>query len=227
MLTRATIDRRAVWQRIAPALHEAPSDGIACVACELVAPKSHRTCPRCGARLHHRKQFAMMRSSALVAAGFLLLPVANYFPATTLWEIGRPQPHTVLAGIKLLFRSGYAPVGLLIFTTSLALPLLKLSALTWFLVSTRRASQANLRFRTKSYRLISNLGRWSNIDPFTVMIFVPMVQFRPLAHIDIGRGAPAFVAVIVLSMVAVRLFDPRLMWDTASRADPASSVENC
>ncbi len=29
-------------------------------------------------------------------------------------------------------------------------------------------------------------------------------------------GSPAFMAVVVLSMLAARLFDPRLMWDTAA-----------
>jgi paraquat-inducible protein A len=223
VLARATIDRRAVWRRIAVPPSQGSADGIACIACNL-APAHGRRCPRCDAPLRRRKPFALMRTNALLLAAFLLLPVANYFPASTLWEAGRAHPHTIFDGVRLLFARGYAPVGVLIFCTSIALPLVKLLVLTWFLVSARLGSRRALLFRTRLYRAMSNLGRWSNIDPFTVMIFVPMVQFGSLARIDIGMGAPAFLAVIVISMIAIRLFDPRLMWDAVSGTETASPV---
>ena len=53
------------------------------------------------------------------------------------------------------------------------------------------------------------------LDPFAVMIFVPMGQFGQLAHISVMGGCPAFLATVVLSMLALQLFDPRLMWDAA------------
>jgi paraquat-inducible protein A len=39
------------------------------------------------------------------------------------------------------------------------------------------------------------------------------MQGAPLLKVGAGKGAPAFLAVIVLTMFAVRAFDPRLMWD--------------
>ena len=45
------------------------------------------------------------------------------------------------------------------------------------------------------------------------------MQFGPLASVYVGKGALAFLAVVVLTMFAARLFDPRLMWD-AAEAEP-------
>ena len=69
--------------------------------------------------------------------------------------------------------------------------------------------------KTRVYRLIVEIGRWSNVDVFTIAIFLPLMQFGSLLSVHAGTGAPAFLAVIVLTMFAVRFFDPRLMWDNA------------
>jgi paraquat-inducible protein A len=65
------------------------------------------------------------------------------------------------------------------------------------------------------YRLIDEIGRWSNVDVFTIAVFVPLLQFGALATASASAGAPAFILVVVFTMLATRLFDPRLMWDAA------------
>jgi paraquat-inducible protein A len=42
---------------------------------------------------------------------------------------------------------------------------------------------------------------------------VGLVQFGALATVYPGPGAIAFAAVVILTMLAARSFDPRLMWD--------------
>ena len=67
--------------------------------------------------------------------------------------------------------------------------------------------------------MIDELGRWSNVDVFTIVIFAPMIQFGTLATASAGVGGVCFILVVALTMVASRVFDPRLMWDAAlSRA---------
>jgi paraquat-inducible protein A len=46
-------------------------------------------------------------------------------------------------------------------------------------------------------------------------ILVALVQFGTLASVYPGPGAIAFAAVVILTMLAARSFDPRLMWDNA------------
>jgi paraquat-inducible protein A len=65
------------------------------------------------------------------------------------------------------------------------------------------------------------------IDIFMESILVALVQFGQLASVYPGPGAIAFAAVVILTMLAARSFDPRLMWDNAARraeAEPAPTV---
>jgi paraquat-inducible protein A len=41
------------------------------------------------------------------------------------------------------------------------------------------------------------------------------LQFGILTTVDPGPGIASFAAVVVLTMIAARAFDPRLMWDAA------------
>jgi paraquat-inducible protein A len=55
------------------------------------------------------------------------------------------------------------------------------------------------------------------VDPLTIACFVPVLQFNAL--ID-GHAEPAvvpFSAVVILTTLAVQLFDPRRMWDAAEK----------
>lgn len=215
MLTRACLDRRAVWRLIARPHIDPGADCIGCTTCDLVLPARliGGRCPRCQARLYRRKPRAMLRCRALVIAGWALLPVSNFFPMSAYYELGVPHPHTIFAGIMLLFDNGYAPLGVLIFCTSIGIPVFKLVGLTWFMNSVRHHSTRRLNLKTRVFRVVHAIGRWSNLDPFTVLVFAPMVQFGGIAHIQVHGGSPAFLAVVVISMLAARSFDPRLMWD--------------
>lgn len=74
-----------------------------------------------------------------------------------------------------------------------------------------------LRLKTRLHRFIDELGRWSNVDVFTVAIFIPLIRFGDLASSRAAPGSMAFTLVVFLTMIASRVFDPRLMWDAAER----------
>jgi paraquat-inducible protein A len=219
MLCRATLDRRSVWRAFrcdatAPPVGE---DAISCTACDLVlaASADDERCPRCAARLHARKPSSAMRTLALAIAALALYVPANVFPMNTNIEVGREVDYRIVDGVEDLFHAGFWPLGILIFCTSIAIPLLKIIGLGWCLASIRRRSSKALIVKTKLYRLIDEIGRWSNVDVFTIVIFVPMIQFGGLATASAGIGGVAFIAVVTLTMIASRIFDPRLMWDAA------------
>ena len=220
MVTHAALDRRSVWRRIAPE-RELPEGipAISCTCCDLLLPISEesRRCPRCGARIYARKPNSTMRTTALVLAGFVLYGPANLYPMSNLVRFGDVRGRTIYAGIEELIHAHLWPLAILIFMTSISIPVLKLVGLTWFLVSIRRRTARGLVARTKLHRVIDAVGRWSNIDVFTIAVFAPLMQFGQLATVHAGRGAVAFLAVVVLTMIASRAFDPRLMWDAAER----------
>lgn len=226
MLSRAVLDKRTVWRAIEV---DQPPLGLnepvlSCTACDLVLPLAAEgsRCPRCRARLHARKPDAIIRTLALIVAGFVLFAPANVYPMSTDLQLGVLVPHRIIDGIRELYEAGLWPLGILIFCTSIAIPFVKLAGLAWFLLSIRRRSRKRLRFKTRLYRFIDEIGRWSNTDVFTIAVFLPLLQFGQIISTRAALGAPAFILVVVITMLASRAFDPRLMWD-AARPSPAAA----
>jgi paraquat-inducible protein A len=219
MLSRAALDSRAVWRALSPDSAAPPKDqpALACGFCDLVLPASAEgsPCPRCELTLRARKPDSMVRTTALVIAGYALLFPANIYPMSVDRQLGVLVPHRIVDGIRELFQAHLWPLGVLIFCTSIAIPLLKLVGLSWFLLSVWRGSRERLVLKTRLFRLIDEIGRWSCIDVFTIAIFLPLMQFDGMVSTDAATGAPAFLLVVVLTMFASHAFDPRLMWDAA------------
>jgi paraquat-inducible protein A len=63
--------------------------------------------------------------------------------------------------------------------------------------------------------MVEFIGRWSMLDIYVVALTVTLVQVGTLASIEVGPGALAFGAVVVVTMIAARTFDARLIWDAA------------
>jgi len=220
MLSRAALDRRTVWRAVGGE-RPAPAAGaaISCTVCDLVLPAHLEgdRCPRCRTLLSARKLDAITRVAALILAGGVLYFPANLFPMSTDIQLGAPTPHRIVDGVRELVQAGLWPLAVLIFCTSIAIPVLKLVGLGWLAMSVQRRSAAHLVFKTKVYRLIDEIGRWSCVDVFTIAVFVPLMHFEPLVATAAAPGATAFVLVVVLTMAASRAFDPRLVWDAARR----------
>jgi paraquat-inducible protein A len=219
MTTRAVLDRRTIWRALAPERPPPPGDApaVACTVCDMVvaAELEGGRCPRCRARLTARKPNAVVYTVALTSAALLLYLPANIYPMSTDMQLGESVPHRIIDGIRELFQAGLWPLGVLIFCASIAIPMLKIAGLGWFVLSIRLRSRRHLRLKCRLYRFIDEIGRWSNVDVFTIAVFVPLLQFGALATARAATGAPAFILVVVLTMLATRLFDPRLMWDAA------------
>jgi len=57
------------------------------------------------------------------------------------------------------------------------------------------------------------VGHWSMLDVYVVVLLGGVVQFGRVASVQPEPGLLAFAAVVVLTMLAARAFDPRLIWD--------------
>ena len=216
-----------VWDRIADPRPYAAHPGEewdVCRSCRLVVARRLSArgsgaprCPRCGALLASRAPASLAVTLAMMLAALILYLPANVLPALTIERFGRTETHTILSGIEELARLGMWPLALIVFFASIVVPLAKLVSLGWFLVAIGRRSAALLRERTALYRLIDFVGRWSNIDVFVVSMLAALLQFGTLATVDPEAGITCFAAVVVLTMMATRAFDARLMWDAALR----------
>jgi paraquat-inducible protein A len=96
---------------------------------------------------------------------------------------------------------------------------LKLICLAYLLISVRVRSRWRLKDRTLIYRIVEAVGRWSMVDVFVIAVLVALVQLGSVAGITPDVGIVAFASVVVLTMIAALVFDPRLMWDAAGAND--------
>jgi paraquat-inducible protein A len=206
----------------------AASLGLAgCHDCGLVSRLAGHegTCPRCGSALHLRKPDSLGRAWALVIASYILYIPANVLPIMETSSLFGAQSDTILSGVVFLWHSGSWDLALIVFVASVVVPLSKLFALTWLLLAVRRRPVTQPLQKTRLYRLIELVGKWSMLDIYVVALLATVVKFHSLANITAAPGAVAFGAVVILTMLAAQAFDPRLIWDAAERRDAPAGPE--
>jgi paraquat-inducible protein A len=228
---QAALDPDLVWSRIRlPARMMAPprpgEAHLSCDVCELIVRPADALreadalrCPRCTDILHPRKPMSLQRTWALLLAAMIFYVPANLLPIMTVTSFGRTQSDTIMSGVWFMIEHDMWPLAAVIFTASIVVPLLKLLILLFLLASVQTRSRWRPRERTRLYRIVEAIGRWSMVDVYVVTILVALVRLGNLATVQAELGAVFFCAVVVLTMLAAMSFDPRLIWDALEQAD--------
>lgn len=189
---------------------------VGCHVCGLVTRRAeaHRArCPRCHATLHLRKVDSVARTWALLIAALVCYVPANVLPVMRTTSLGYTQTDTIFSGIVYLFTHGQWPLGLIVFMASMFVPVAKILLLGFLLVSVQRRWRWRVADRTRIYRVVEYVGRWSMVDVYVVTVLAALVYMGNLARVVPEAGVVFFGAVVVLTMLAAITFDPRLMWD--------------
>ncbi|BCL62822.1 paraquat-inducible protein A [Desulfomarina profundi] len=189
-------------------------NGLAlCHTCHKLSPSHLVTCPRCGDRLHSRKNQSIPRTWALVLTSALFLVPANLLPIMRVDLFGIPDRSTILDGIIYFFHNGSWFIGMIIFTASILVPVFKIVGLLILLLSTRPCSRRFLRKKTKMFHFIAFIGRWSMLDIFVIALLSALVDFGFFSSVQAAPAATYFCLVVAATMGAAITFDPRIMWD--------------
>ena len=218
LISRATLDKKAVWRTIMPQPElSVDHPTLSCESCELLVPadQERRPCPRCGARLEARRKDAVARAAAFTLAALVFYAPANILPIATIPINLQPTAYNIIGGVHDLIESGLYGLAGLVFLASFLIPIAKLTAIAWFVYSVRAHSRRRLATKTRLYQLVDEIGRWSMVDPLTIACFVPVVRFNTLLTARADDAAPFFTGVVVLTILAAKSFDPRLMWDVS------------
>lgn len=171
------------------------------------------SCPRCNATLYPRKPNALRRTWALVIASAILYIPANVLPVTHTTYLGSTQSDTILSGVIYFMTDGSWFIALVIFVASIVVPAMKIVVLSFLLITIRLRSAWRPEERTRLFRLLTAVGRWSMVDIFVITVTTALLRMGLIASIDAGIGIFFFGAVVVLTMFAAETFDPRLIWD--------------
>ena len=187
-----------------------------CHTCGLLmrlAPGKHGRCPRCNDNVHLRKTNSIRNTWALLLSAIAMYLPANVLPIMSVTSLGSTQSDTIMSGVIYFLKHGDWPLALIIFVASVLVPLLKMIALVYLLLTVQRKSPLRKNQRTRLYRITELVGRWSMVDVFVVALLAALVQVGELATIEPAAGAVAFASVVILTMLAAMAFDPRLIWD--------------
>jgi paraquat-inducible protein A len=202
------------------ALTAAQAGLVACETCGLlsrpVSAVEPGYCPRCGAELVGRRHHSIQHTWALVIAAAICYIPANVLPVLSTTTLGSADADTIIGGVVFLYTSGSWPLALIVLIASVMVPLGKLIALTYLLITVQRGSLTSNHERTRLYRMVEIIGRWSMLDVFVDTFTVALVQLQPLMSVAPGPGVLFFAAVVVLTMIAAESFDPRLIWDSGA-----------
>ena len=193
---------------------------VACDACGLAQQANFEgerlSCLRCSSPMQFRKSNSINRTWALVIAAYVLIIPANLMPVMDTGSLFGTENDTIFGGVVFLWNSNSQILAIILFCASIVIPFAKLFSLTFLLISIRRHSTWKPEFRARLYRIVEMIGRWSMIDVYVATMLTALVQFGNLLSIRAGIGAIAFATVVVLTILAARSFDPRLIWDAAN-----------
>ncbi len=183
-----------------------------CSKCGYHQPQQRRYCHVCGSPLYHRRPQSLSTSLAFLLAALILYVPANLLPIMISSNPLVTEISTILDGILFMWRSGDRLIAVIIFCASVIVPIVKILALMVLLYSVHRTPLFGPVRLTALYRISEWIGRWSMVDIFVITIL--MSAFRtPLARVVPGPAAVYFCLVVLLTMLAVHYFDPRLIWD--------------
>ncbi len=181
-----------------PVLRSAMQEGIAlCEVCGLLVRPPNATepgfCPRCEAALEFRRPNAIQRTWALIVAAAICYLPANILPVMISGGMGKEEEDTIISGVILLYNTGSWHLALIVLIASVMIPLAKLIALAYLLITVQRGTARNNRDRAKLYCLVEIVGRWSMLDVFVATYIVALIQLQPLMAVLPGQGCCSLV----------------------------------
>lgn len=168
-------------------------------------------CIRCGSVIHQHKRNAIERTLAFAMAGLVFFFLANTFPFLAI-KIGAQIRHTTLiTGIKELYLQGMQVIAILVFLTTVLVPLTQMLCMLYILVPLKYGRIPKQLPRV--FRFLQSLQPWSMMEVFMVGILVSVVKLAKMAKIIPGIAVFSFLALIfVLAAMTVSL-DAHQIWE--------------
>lgn len=181
-------------------------------------------CPRCDTRIPTRRRPSLQWTWALLITAAILYIPANTYPIMETVSMGESQASTIAGGVVILWENGSWPVAMVIFIASLLVPIVKILTLTWLCLVAGKPWPGGHQLQHRLYQLTEFIGRWSMVDVFVVAILVALIRGGAMMSVYPGPAALAFCGVVVLTMLAARSFDPKLIWANAD-LEPDAAFE--
>lgn len=190
-----------------------------CKVCRQLNSSDLTHCHRCEAELQVRDYSSLQKSWALLITAAILLVPANIYPITMLTNQGQVRHDTIFSGILHLVHSDMLPIAVIVFTASILVPWIKIIGLSIYLCAISFDIPISKKKLMVGFHIIEWIGRWSMLDLFVISITVALVNMGQLLDAKPAPAATAFALVILLTQLAAKVLDTRLLWDRLEPQD--------
>ncbi len=174
-------------------------------------PSQKAVCTRCGAGISVPgcRRMSASRTAAAALAAFVLFWPAVLCPILQIEKLGHRQQSSILSGTFELLNHGSWLVGGIVLLFSVIFPLTKIV----LLLELSLLEFLHRRHKAFTLRIMEHVGKWSMMDVMLLAFLVMLVKLGNLVEFRFGPAVIAFVACVVMSMVASLSFDPHAIWE--------------
>ena len=222
------IDIDALWREFYPELPVVtdPNQPLQnCDAChytsvkgqELYDSRHHPLCPRCQSRLDTPAKIKLQNTWAFLITGVMMMFPANMLPISGVVLTGASSESTLIGGVISFIESGSYFVAFVVFFASIFVPITKVLALTYLLLSVHFQWAHSIKWQMRLYHFVHFIGRWSMLDLFVIALMMSLVTRGQIIEFTVGAAAFYFGATVFATMFAASYFDSRLLWKIYDR----------
>ncbi len=169
---------------------------IACRECDLLQreivlpPGGTACCSRCGAVLHRSKPDSLDRTLAFTVGAAVLFILANVFPVVGLEAQGNRTSTTLFGTVRTLHDQGMTSVAVLVFVTTILMPMLDIGAMLYMLLPIRLGVVP--KGLPAMFRLIQTVRPWGMVEVFMLGTLVSLAKLSHIAAVRPGIALWSF-----------------------------------
>ena len=168
-------------------------------------------CRRCNALLFRNTPDSIERALAYTLGAAFLFIIANLFPIVGLEVQGNVHATSLYGAVHIIWEEGMKGVAALVFITTILIPALELSLMTYVLLPLKLGQMP--QGLALILRALHSVRPWSMMQVFMLGVLVALVKLAHLAHVVPGIALWAFGGLILLLTAAVASFNMHELWD--------------
>ena len=195
---------------------------IACRECDLLQreivlpPGGTACCSRCGAVLHRSKPDSLDRTLAFTVGAAVLFILANVFPVVGLEAQGNRTSTTLFGTVRTLHDQGMTSVAVLVFVTTILMPMLDIGAMLYMLLPIRLGVVP--KGLPAMFRLIQTVRPWGMVEVFMLGTLVSLAKLSHIAAVRPGIALWSFGMLMFLVAAAAASFEAHDFWAQVAAA---------
>lgn len=183
-----------------------------CLICNKINSNTTH-CSRCHNPIFYRKPNSINHSLALLLTAFSLLLPMHLLYISMLTNQGSTTYDNIYSGIAALFDAKMYYIGTIVFIASIVIPFVKVLGLLFIILIIKTKIKLSYKQLTITYNIIKTIGKWSMLDLFVISIMVGVINIGQLLNIQPGPAANYLAIVIIITQIAAKTLDIRLLWD--------------